>query len=90
MKPNPKAERWVKANLVKLLSCGWTKEQLFKPGKFAYPYGDWGIIYTKYWPCDPEINEKGEIVFKIKQPNGDVVVQKIYPPKPKKGEKGND
>ena len=80
-KPNPKAEKWVKANLVKLLAHGWTKDQLFKPGKFSYPHGEWGIIYTQSWPCEPELNSKGEIVFKIQGTNGSFVIQKIYPRK---------
>ena len=81
MKPNPRAQKWIKANLIKLLSLGWTKEQLFKHGKFSYPHGDWGLVYTQSWPSDPEINDKGEIVFRIRQISGKIVKQKIYPQK---------
>lgn len=61
---------WVEQNQVELLSAGWTKPQIYRRGKFRWPYGTrWGLVFSPAWRfplAEVDVNEKnGDVVFWI-------------------------
>ena len=65
----------------KLKEKGWTRDDLFRIGKFGYPLGPWGIAWSPVWlipGMKAYIREDGVIEFKW-QENGWVVTQTARP-----------
>lgn len=78
-----KASRpWILDHLEELQAKGWTRRSLFKAGRFAYPFGDWGVAWGKVWlrpGVEVSIEDDGAIAWTWLEALDRRVTQRAYP-----------
>lgn len=74
---------WLQANLLTLLSGGWSRRRLFQRGKNKYPAGQWGVAWILVWRKNElslALDQRtGAIVFHFRGTDGRPVTQTANP-----------
>lgn len=73
---------WILVHLDELLAAGWTRQGLFRAGRFRYPCGEWGLAWASLW-INPilggvAMDKDGTVVFELHEA-GRVVRQTSRP-----------
>lgn len=80
---------WIKENMNRLCSAGWTRAALMRRAKFRWPYGPWGAAWLPVWNkpgVTVTIGQRGEIVFSFTS-NGRIITQAAHKPTIKNNQK---
>jgi hypothetical protein len=75
---------WITAHLTELLVAGWSRRELYGRGRYRWPIGDWGAVWTLPFGQpgkNPGHWTSGEIVFTFANGHGDLVRQTAWPVK---------
>lgn len=73
---------WCIEHKKQLLAAGWGKSDLFRRGKFKYPYGNWGLAYSTAWlkpEVQAELRKDGTVVFKWERGGKEIVQTSSVP-----------
>ncbi len=57
---------WLMRHLPALLAAGWTRPELFRRGKYAWPVGEWGLAWLPVWLKNGlkiKISATGQLIF---------------------------
>jgi hypothetical protein len=71
---------WLLPRLPELLAAGWTRAELFRAGRYRYPYG-WGEAWSSAWGdphTTPSLEPDGSIRWTVQERHR-VVVQRSRP-----------
>ena len=72
--------RWILAHMEELGAAGWSRQLLFKTGRFRHPLGEWGLAWSGPWESEDltaaYLNTEGSVVFSLLR-NGREVIQTV-------------
>ncbi|BCO08794.1 hypothetical protein GF1_11700 [Desulfolithobacter dissulfuricans] len=80
---------WLMEHLPELLAAGWTRPELFRRDKTAWPVGRWGVAWLSVWSkknLTIALGVQGELTFSFPS-SGRQIVQRTYPATEKKSSK---
>ncbi len=66
--------QWIRPRLRALQDAGWTRDGLFKVGRFLRPFGDWGLAWSFAWrrASNVELTPDGKVMFSFHELRGEV------------------
>lgn len=71
-----RSEKWFREHATELEDAGWSVEVLYRVGRLAFPYSEWGPGWLTLWNNDksePRLGSRGDIEFVVHEAGGHVV-----------------
>ncbi len=73
---------WVQDHLQKLLAAGWTRPELFRRDRCAWPLRKWGLCWLPIWKktnVKIKIEDSGQLIFSFTGVDGRRIEQTAFP-----------
>ncbi len=71
-----RSEKWFREHAQELELAGWSVEALYRIGRLAFPYSEWGPGWLTLWnneKSEPRLGSRGDIEFVLREAGGTVV-----------------
>jgi hypothetical protein len=71
-----RSEKWFREHADEVERAGWSIETLYRVGRLAFPYSEWGPGWLTLWNNDksePRLGSRGDIEFVLHEAGGNVV-----------------
>lgn len=71
-----RSEKWFREHATDLERAGWSVESLYRVGRLAFPYSEWGPGWLTLWnneKSEPRLGSRGDIEFVLHEAGGKVL-----------------